>query len=126
MTSGQMLMAFTLGTAALALWSYLRWPGAAPATIKGAVIRVALALLLLQVGAAALGLRRRGRAARRRRSRSRGRHPGTDVRVPRLDLVPEGLRRADPRRRRVASSIRPTRRSPSEWLSFAPFDVTYC
>ena len=55
MTSGQMLMAFTLGTAALALWSYLRWPGAAPATIKGAIIRVALALLLLQVGAAALG-----------------------------------------------------------------------
>ena len=55
MTAGQLLMAFTLGTAALALWSYLRWPGAAPATMKGAVIRVALALLLLQVGAAALG-----------------------------------------------------------------------
>ena len=54
MTAGQLLMAFTLGTAALALWSYLRWPGAAPATIKGAIIRVALALLLLQVGAAAL------------------------------------------------------------------------
>ena len=55
MTAGQLLMAFTLGTAALALWSYLRWPGAAPATIKGAIILVALALLLLQVGAAALG-----------------------------------------------------------------------
>ena len=55
MTAGQMLMAFTLGTAALALWSYLRWPGAAPATIKGAAVRVALALLLLQVGAAVLG-----------------------------------------------------------------------
>ena len=55
MTAGQMLMAFTLGTAALALWSYLRWPGAAPATIKGAIIRVVLALFLLQVGAAALG-----------------------------------------------------------------------
>lgn len=55
MTAGQMLMAFTLGTAALALWSYVRWPGAAPATIKGAAIRVALALLLLQVGAAVLG-----------------------------------------------------------------------
>jgi hypothetical protein len=54
MTSGQLLMAFTLGTAALALWSYVRWPGAAPVTIKGAAIRVALALLLLQVGAAAL------------------------------------------------------------------------
>ena len=34
---------------------YLRWPGAAPATIKGAIIRVVLALFLLQVGAAALG-----------------------------------------------------------------------
>ena len=55
MTAGQMLMAFTLGTAALALWSYLRWPGAAPATIRGAAIRVALALLLLQVGGTALG-----------------------------------------------------------------------
>ena len=32
------------------------WPGAAPATIKGAMIRIAVALLLLQVGAAALGL----------------------------------------------------------------------
>ena len=55
MTAGQMLMGFTLGTGALALWSYLRWPGAAPATIKGAIVRAALALLLLQVGAAALG-----------------------------------------------------------------------
>jgi hypothetical protein len=54
MTAGQLLMVFTLGTAALALWSYLRWPGAAPATIKGAIVRIALALLLLQVGAAAL------------------------------------------------------------------------
>ena len=48
-------MAFAVGTAVLALWSYVRWPGAAPATIKGAIIRVALALLLLQVGAAVLG-----------------------------------------------------------------------
>ena len=55
MTAGQLLMAFTLGTAVLALWSYLRWPGAAPATIKGAIVRVALALLLLQIGAAVLG-----------------------------------------------------------------------
>jgi hypothetical protein len=55
MTAGQLLLAFTLGTAVLAIWSYLRWPAAAPATLKGAVIRIALALLLLQVGAAALG-----------------------------------------------------------------------
>jgi hypothetical protein len=56
MTAGQLLMAFTVGTGALALWSYLRWPGAAPATMKGAIVRVALALVLMQVGAGALGL----------------------------------------------------------------------
>ena len=55
MTAGQLLMAFTVGTAALALWSYVRWPGAAPHTMKGAAVRVVLALVLLQVGAAALG-----------------------------------------------------------------------
>lgn len=50
MTAGQLLMAFAVGTAALALWSYVRWPGAAPATMKGAVLRILLALALLQVG----------------------------------------------------------------------------
>ena len=55
MNGGQLLMAFTVGTAVLALWSYVRWPGAAPATMKGAAIRVVIALLLLQVGVAALG-----------------------------------------------------------------------
>lgn len=55
MTAGQLLMAFTLGTAALALWSYLRWPGAAPATMKGAIIRAVPALVLLQLGAGLLG-----------------------------------------------------------------------
>ena len=54
MTAGQLLMTLTIGTAALALWSYVRWPGAAPATMKGAVLRVAIALVLLQVGAGAL------------------------------------------------------------------------
>jgi hypothetical protein len=56
MTSSQFLIALTLATAALALWSYVRWPGAAPATIKAAVVRVVISLVLLQVGAAALGL----------------------------------------------------------------------
>jgi hypothetical protein len=56
MTTAQLLMAFTVGTAALALWSYVRWPGAAPNTIAGAIIRAVLALLLLQIGAAVLGL----------------------------------------------------------------------
>jgi heme A synthase len=54
MTSSALLVTFTVGTAVLALWSYLRWPGAAPATMKGAVVRVAIALVLLQVGAGAL------------------------------------------------------------------------
>jgi hypothetical protein len=55
MSKSELLMAFTVGTALLALWSYVRWPGAAPATMKGAAIRIALALVLMQVGAAALG-----------------------------------------------------------------------
>jgi len=54
MTAGQLLMTFTIGTAALALWSYVRWPGAAPVTMKGAVLRVAIALVLLQIGAVTL------------------------------------------------------------------------
>jgi len=49
-----MLMTLTLATAVLALWSYVRWPGAAPATMKGAGLRVVIALVLLQVGAAAV------------------------------------------------------------------------
>ena len=54
MSAGELLMAFTVGTAALALWAYVRWPGVAPATIKGAVLRVLIAVMLLQVGAGAL------------------------------------------------------------------------
>ena len=56
MTSSQFLIPLTLATAALALWSYVRWPGAAPTTIKAAVVRVVISLVLLQVGAAALGM----------------------------------------------------------------------
>ena len=54
MPAGQLLMTLTVGTAALALWSYVRWPDAAPATMKGAVLRVGIALVLLQIGAATL------------------------------------------------------------------------
>ena len=50
MTSQQMLLVFTVGTALLALWSYARWPGATPATMKGAALRVLLAVALLNVG----------------------------------------------------------------------------
>lgn len=56
MTAGQFLITLTVGTAALALWSYVRWPGAAPATMKGAVLRVLISVALLQVGAGALDL----------------------------------------------------------------------
>lgn len=50
MTVGQLLMAFTLGTAVIALWSYVRWPEAAPTTMKGASIRVLIAVALIQLG----------------------------------------------------------------------------
>ena len=56
MAAGQLLLALTIGAAALALWSYLRWPGAMPASFKGALLRVAIALLLLQAGAPVLEL----------------------------------------------------------------------
>lgn len=56
MAAGQLLLALTIGAAALALWSYLRWPGATPASLRGALLRVAIALLLLEIGAAALEL----------------------------------------------------------------------
>jgi len=56
MTTVQLLVAFTIGAAALALWSYVRWPGAAPRSLGGAIVRAVVALLLLQVGSALLGL----------------------------------------------------------------------
>jgi hypothetical protein len=51
-----LMITFTLGTAALALWSYVRWPCAAPATMTGAVLRIALSLVLLNVSASALDI----------------------------------------------------------------------
>jgi uncharacterized membrane protein len=54
MTAGQLLITFTIGTAALAVWSYVRWPGVAPVTMKGAALRVGIALVLLQIGVATL------------------------------------------------------------------------
>jgi hypothetical protein len=54
MTAGELLITFMVGTAVLALWSYVRWPGAAPATMKGALLRIAIAFVLLQVGAGVL------------------------------------------------------------------------
>jgi hypothetical protein len=53
--AGGLLVMISLGAAVLALWSYLRWPGAAPASIRGAVVRVVLAFALLQIGVVPLG-----------------------------------------------------------------------
>lgn len=50
MTTTYLLAAFAVGTALLAIWSFLRWPAAAPTSFKEAVLRVVVALLVLQVG----------------------------------------------------------------------------
>lgn len=55
MDGNGLLGAISLGAALLALWSYVRWPGAAPANFRGAVLRVVVAFCLLQVGAVPLG-----------------------------------------------------------------------
>lgn len=55
MDSSGLLGALSLGAALLALWSYVRWPGAAPASFRGAVVRVLVAFGLLQLGAVPLG-----------------------------------------------------------------------
>ena len=56
MSTAQLLLAFTVGTALLAVWSYVRWPGVAPTSIKGAVLRALLALALLHAGGTMLGV----------------------------------------------------------------------
>ena len=50
LATGGLLLTLALGAALLALWSYVRWPGAAPANLRGAILRVLLAFGLLQVG----------------------------------------------------------------------------
>ena len=55
MDASGMLGAISLGAALLALWSYVRWPGAAPASFRGAVVLVLIAFGLLQLGAVPLG-----------------------------------------------------------------------
>jgi len=49
-----LLVAIVTASAALALWSYLRWPRAAPSKLGDAIFRVILAFALLQVGTFAL------------------------------------------------------------------------
>ncbi|HET9673536.1 MAG TPA: hypothetical protein VFP31_01915 [Gaiellaceae bacterium] len=45
-----LLLALVAASALLALWSYLRWPRAAPSKFGDAVLRVVIAFLLAQVG----------------------------------------------------------------------------
>jgi hypothetical protein len=49
-----LLLAIVAASALLALWSYLRWPGAAPSKYSDAIVRVLIAFVLLQVGTVAL------------------------------------------------------------------------
>ena len=55
MSTAQLLLAFTVGTALLAVWAFVRWPGLAPRSLKGALLRVILAVGLLHVGGTLLG-----------------------------------------------------------------------
>ena len=55
MSTGQLLLAFTLGTASLALWSFVRWPSLAPSNLQSAMFRVLVALVLLHAGGSLLG-----------------------------------------------------------------------
>jgi hypothetical protein len=45
-----LLVGLAVGAALLALWCHVRWPGAAPGTLMGAVLRVAVGFALLQAG----------------------------------------------------------------------------
>lgn len=55
MSTAQLLVAFAVGTALLAVWAYIRWPGGAPTSMKGAMLRIAFALALLHAGGSMLG-----------------------------------------------------------------------
>jgi hypothetical protein len=50
------IAAITSGGAALAIWSYLRWPAAAPSTFGGAIVHAVLAFGTLQVVGSGLGI----------------------------------------------------------------------
>lgn len=50
MGTAELLLAFTVGTASLAVWSFVRWPALAPTSLRSAMLRVALAVALLHAG----------------------------------------------------------------------------
>jgi len=54
-TAAVLIAAIAFGAALLAVWSYLRWPGAAPNTIASAILHAILAFGALQVAAIGLG-----------------------------------------------------------------------
>jgi hypothetical protein len=49
-----LLLAIVAAAALLALWCFLRWPGAAPSKFVDAIVRVIVAFTLLQVGVVVL------------------------------------------------------------------------
>lgn len=48
------VLTLALAAALLALWCHVRWPGAAPASLVAALLRLLVGLALLQVGVVAL------------------------------------------------------------------------
>lgn len=50
MDADGLLLMIALGAALLALWSYVRWPGAAPRSLRAAIVRVLVGFGLLQLG----------------------------------------------------------------------------
>jgi hypothetical protein len=53
-TIAGLLLTTTLGAAVLALWCHVRWPGAAPTTIRGSIVRVLIGFAALHLSAAVL------------------------------------------------------------------------
>jgi hypothetical protein len=55
-TVAGLIVSIAVGAALLALWSFVRWPAAAPRTIARAILHSILALGTLQLAATGLGL----------------------------------------------------------------------
>ena len=55
MTAAALIAAIAVGAALLAVWSFVRWPAAAPNTLTGAILHAILAFGGLQLAAIGLG-----------------------------------------------------------------------